>query len=59
MEIPLRKRRFFTEDDTADKPEVVIIDEKFARRFWPNSDPIGKHLWFDSRSRSRLWVWWA
>ena len=45
MEIPLRKGRFFTEDDTADKPQVVIIDEKFAQRFWPDSDPIGKHLW--------------
>jgi predicted permease len=49
MEIPLRKGRFFTEDDTADKPQVVIIDEKFAQRFWPDSDPIGKHLWFDPK----------
>jgi predicted permease len=46
MEIPLREGRFFTEDDNADKPQVVIIDEKFAQRFWPDSDPIGKHLWF-------------
>ena len=49
MEIPLRKGRFFTEDDTADKPQVMIIDEKFAQRFWPDSDPIGKHLWFDPK----------
>jgi putative ABC transport system permease protein len=49
MEIPLRKGRFFTEDDTADKPQVVIIDEKFAQRFWPDSDPIGKHLWQDPK----------
>jgi len=49
MEIPLRKGRFFTEDDSADKPQVVIIDEKFAQRFWPDSDPIGKHLWFDPK----------
>jgi predicted permease len=46
MEIPLRKGRSFTEDDNAGKPQVVIIDEKFAQRFWPNSDPIGKHLSF-------------
>jgi predicted permease len=46
MEIPLRKGRFFTEDDNAEKPQVVIIDQKFAQRFWPDSDPIGKHLWF-------------
>lgn len=49
MEIPLRKGRFFAEDDNADKPQVVIIDEKFAQRFWPDSDPIGKHLWFDPK----------
>jgi len=49
MEIPLRKGRFFTEDDNADKPQVVIIDEKFAQRFWPDSDPSGKHLWFDPK----------
>jgi predicted permease len=45
MEMPLRKGRFFTQDDNADTPQVVIIDEKFAQRFWPDSDPIGKHLW--------------
>jgi len=49
MEIPLKKGRFFDEDDTEDKPQVVIIDEKFAQRFWPDSDPIGKHLWFDPK----------
>jgi predicted permease len=49
MEIPLRKGRFFTEGDSADKLQVVIIDEKFAQRFWPNSDPIGKHLSFDDK----------
>jgi predicted permease len=49
MEISLRTGRFFTEDDNADKPQVVIIDEKFAQRFWPNGDPIGKHLWFDPK----------
>jgi len=49
MQIPLRKGRYFTEDDNADKSHVVIIDEKFAQRFWPDSDPIGKHLSFDPK----------
>ena len=49
MEIPLRAGRFFSEHDTADMPRVVIIDERFARRFWPNGDAVGKHLWFDPK----------
>src|SRR5712671_4112956 len=49
MEIPLRKGRYFTEDDNTDKRQVAIIDEKFAQRFWPDNDPIGKHLWFNPK----------
>jgi predicted permease len=49
MSIPLIKGRFFSEFDTSDMPPVVIIDEKFAQRFWPNDNPIGKHLWFDPK----------
>jgi predicted permease len=45
MEIPPKSGRLFNEDDTADKPLVTIIDEKFAQRFWPNGDAVGKHLW--------------
>jgi predicted permease len=49
MEIPLRKGRFFMEHDTADMPQVAIIDETFAQRFWPKGDAIGKHLWFNPK----------
>src|SRR5271155_1302040 len=49
MQIPLRAGRFFSEHDTADMPRVVIIDQRFAQRFWPNGDAVGKHLWFDPK----------
>jgi len=49
MKIPLRKGRFFAEHDTPNSMDVVIIDEKFAQRFWPDGDPIGKHVWFDPK----------
>jgi putative ABC transport system permease protein len=49
MEIPLRTGRFFTEDDTTEKQQVAIIDEKFAQRFWPKGSAIGKHLWFNPK----------
>jgi len=47
MEIPLIAGRFFTAHDTPDQRRVVIVDQKFAARFWPRGDAVGKHLWFD------------
>ena len=49
MEIPLLKGRYFSEHDATDTPPVAIIEEKFAQRFWPRGDAIGKHLWFDRK----------
>jgi predicted permease len=50
MEIPLLKGRFFSDFDTmANAQRVAIVDEKFAQRFWPNEDPVGKHLWNDPK----------
>jgi len=49
MQISLAAGRFFSENDRLDTPQVVIIDENFARRFWPHNDAIGKHLWFDPK----------
>jgi predicted permease len=49
MKIPLIDGRFFSDRDTADMPRVVIIDQKFAQRFWPHGDAVGKHLWFDPK----------
>jgi putative ABC transport system permease protein len=31
----------------------VVIDEEFAKRYWPNEDPIGKRLIFGSREQPR------
>jgi len=49
MEIPLIKGRFFSDHDSTDSQQVAIIDQKFANRFWPHENPVGKHLWFDPK----------
>jgi putative ABC transport system permease protein len=44
MRVPLRGGRAFTTADDASAPKVVIVNETFARRFWPNQNPVGKHI---------------
>ncbi len=44
MDIPLRKGRVFSEQDDQNAARVVIISEAMARLYWPNEDPLGKHL---------------
>jgi len=44
MRIPLRRGRTFTEDDRFGAPLVALINESFATRRFPGSDPIGRRL---------------
>jgi predicted permease len=43
--VRLVRGRFFTESDIAGAPRTVIIDERLARKFWPNADPIGRRMY--------------
>jgi putative ABC transport system permease protein len=46
MGIPLLRGRPFTNQDSKDAPKVVIIDESFAKRYWPGEDALGKQVTF-------------
>jgi predicted permease len=49
MGIPLERGRFFTEADNNHAPAVVVVDEMFARQFFGNKDPVGKHINLDNQ----------
>ena len=44
MQIPLAKGRDFSPEDTKRSQRVVIVSEAFAKRYWPNQEPLGKQL---------------
>ncbi|HZW74108.1 MAG TPA: FtsX-like permease family protein, partial [Caldimonas sp.] len=45
MHIPVIRGRSFDARDTANGPTTAIVDERLARKFWPNQDPIGRRLY--------------
>lgn len=51
MQIPLRQGRDFTERDTAESTQVVVINETLARRHFAGASPLGKRIrvWRDEQ----------
>ena len=41
---PLLRGRVFTQADTATSQFVAVVNETFAKKFFPNEDPIGRHF---------------
>lgn len=56
MQIPLLKGRLFNDQDTADKPRVLVVDEFMAQQLWPNEDPIGKRISFGDLAAKPEWA---
>jgi predicted permease len=44
MGIPLKQGRFFTAQDDERSQPVVVIDEAFARTYFPNENPLGRRV---------------
>jgi predicted permease len=55
METRLLQGRDFTAQDDARSPAVAIVNETFARRFWPGENPIGKRFNFTGASDGK-WI---
>src|SRR5262249_27073225 len=54
--IQLLKGRVFMDSDGGDTSPVVVINEAMARRYWPNQDPVGRRISFDSRNGQSVWA---
>ncbi len=46
LKIPLLEGRDFTEADAGGAPKVAIVNEQFARFFFPGGNPLGRHFGF-------------
>jgi putative ABC transport system permease protein len=46
--VPLLAGREFTHQDTVGAPNVIIVNQSMAQRFWPKEDPVGKRIREDS-----------
>lgn len=45
LRVPLERGREFTAEDDQTAPTVAMVNQSFVRRYWPNDNPIGKHIW--------------
>jgi len=56
MNIPLRQGRFLLDTDGAAQPPVAVIDQGFARRFFPGQNPLGKLIKVGAEDSKTPWA---
>ena len=56
MKIPLLEGRPFTEQDRADTPRVIVVNEALARQFFPGQRALGKRLGLEDTGGKILWA---
>jgi predicted permease len=53
--VPIVHGRGFTDDDTATSTPVVLVNQAFVKKFFPNEDPVGKHFGIDMPQYAGSW----
>jgi predicted permease len=56
MGIPILKGRDVEDGDTRDRAWVAVVSESFAKRYWPDQDPIGQSFLYTDRPRTVVGV---
>jgi predicted permease len=49
MGISLQRGRFFTAQDNESSSHVIVVDDVFAKKYFPGVDPIGQHVFLDNK----------
>jgi putative ABC transport system permease protein len=56
MGIPLIRGRYIEDRDSETGAPVAVIDDTFARAYWPNEDPVGKRVRLGGRRSTAPWM---
>ena len=56
LDIPLRGGRGITDSDRFEDQAVAVVSESFARRHWPDTDPLGRSFDFALQKRTVVGV---
>src|SRR5688572_7616201 len=56
MGIPLRSGRLFDDTDRAGSPTVIIVNEAFAKTYFPGENPLGRPITVNDKSRAIVGV---
>lgn len=54
MQIPLLTGRRLTAQDDAKAPRVVVVNQTFANKYFPNENPVGKRFTFDPKKPDEI-----
>ena len=52
MNIAALRGRVFTDNDTLNSPQVLVVSDAFVKRYFANEDPIGKRIIFDGPNKT-------
>src|SRR5215471_19684738 len=56
VNVPILSGRGFTDRDDETSPEVMLINQAAASKYWKNEDPIGQRVVFPGMSATRKWA---
>jgi hypothetical protein len=56
LDLPVLRGRTFTHEEATESRAVVVVSKSFAKRAWPNVDPIGRRVRQGTTAQEREWL---